>query len=223
MRRIFYVRGSKKMLIEQLGNDQDFGRDMLKAAGIKTIDPLASQGIPLVVMMLFNHGHPVWPVYSYLEAEDGTVMLMWPYKIKEPRVFQSTLKKALPIIAKTKHCGLLGIRAVVRPDDKKIYGVSWMVSQSEDLMRMVGQFCGANPKDVAAFTHEPFADPMFLMSIMKFTFAGHMIDILGKYNSFLRLLRLSGYEVPVTRVDRRGRSRQAAVSSDSKPAHSRRS
>lgn len=181
-------------LIEQIEKDKSFGSDIMQAAGIRTLGVLPSDGLHINILAWFSNGKQVGPVFAYL-GNEGTIQIMWPYGIKEPRLYQSTLKKALPIIKKTNHTGHVGIRCLVNAHDQKSYGIRWQTTLTKEIIRVTGELLKTSFAEWSKWLTEG-AEGNWLMNEFHYRYAGSVIDQLNETNSKLIVLRAMGYEIP---------------------------
>ena len=183
--------------IEQLGQDKEFGLEIMTAAGIKTIGVMPLNGLQINIFTWFNNGQQIGPIFAYLGCETD-VQLMWAYRIKEPRIFQSTLKKALPIIKKTNHTGNLGLRLLISAIDKKAYGIRWQTSMTKDIMDSICSLLKVPFSEWSNGLENGFKDDKTCFDCFHYTYSGSIIKALDDINDKLLVFRAMGYELPFT-------------------------
>lgn len=183
-------------LLEQMERDAQFGLEIMQAAGIRTLGPADGGGVYVNVLKWFSKGKPVGPVFAYFPEREGSINLMWPYQIKEPRLYQCSLKKALPIIGKTDHCGIVAIRLFISSTDGKAYGFRWKTSLDNDIALAMRPLIKMPHVDWMKWITDG-CEGEWLNQEFNYTYSGSLIRGLNLTNAHLIALRAIGYELPV--------------------------
>ena len=181
-------------LLERMEADKQFGFDIMHAAGIRTSS--GCDGMNVYVMTFYSRGSQCGPVFGYLATEDELITLVWPYQIKEPRIYQSSLKKACPIIAKTKHTGAIGIKLLIDEHNGKAYGVKWITGKTTEYLEAIrGVMKLSGEEFLTMLKNAPVHE--LLMKQFNYKYCGTLINSIVYHNIMLMKLKFSGYEIPI--------------------------
>jgi len=180
--------------IEQIERDKAFGLEIMQAAGIRTPGVLPLDGLQINVMTWFSMGARVGPVIAYM-GNETSIQLMWPYQIREPRIFQATIKKALPIIKKTTHSGHVSLRCLINSHDQKVYGIRWQSSLTKEIICAMSSILKVSFAEWTKWLTDG-CDGEWLMNQFYYAYAGSVIDAINTTNNQLLMFRSMGYELP---------------------------
>lgn len=183
----------------QLESDKQFGLDIMKAAGIHRCHDEQMDGMQITVLSWFTRGNQVGPIFAYFGNEKH-IKLMWPYTIKEPRIYQSTLRKALPIIKRTGFSGCVGLRLLIKNGIDKPYGIRWHTSITNELMQTMSKLMKSSFAEWMRFIEDGSTGD-WLLHEFDYTYVGSAIDGINDANMSLLSLRTMGYEIPVAVVN----------------------
>lgn len=209
-------------LLEQMEKDVAFGHDIMHAAGIRVMSPVLTTlgGLYINIMCWFSKGQRVGPVFCYFESNEF-IQLMWPYKIREPRIYQSTLKKAVPIIKKTGHSGLISLKLAVQINDGKAYGLSWTTHTYQEVLRAMKpllRFC--SPAEWIKLVNDG-CDGDWMDKEFNYTYSGRIVEGLTDVNGMLLAFKSLGYELPLFNSEvRQTPDEEASASPSCAPVHS---
>lgn len=188
-------------LIEQIESDPTFGTEIMAAAGIRTLGPMSTAygGLFVNVMSWFSKGKPVGPVLTYLEDGD-VISLMWPYKIKEPKIWQSTIKKALPIIAKTNHSGVIALKTFIHASDNNAYGIRWQTHVTQEILCAMMPILGVKPAEWYRWIMDG-VEGEWVNSEINYTYGGRLVEAIQTHNMRLLAFKAMKFELPISLED----------------------
>lgn len=206
-------------LLRQMQNDAAFGHEIMQASGIRTFGEMNVDGLHVSVMTWFSKGKQVGPVFSYFK-NNGKVQLIWPYRIKEPRIYQSTIKKALPILAKTEHSGMIAINVIINVADSKPYGVSWTTHNDITVLEQMHSLFKVGVSEWMRWLTDG-VEGDWLMDEVNYQYAGTIIRETTDVNSKLLAFRHLGFELPLNSEDLLNQDESILQPPQSAPARSR--
>lgn len=206
--------------LERLERDAPFGIEVMQAAGIRTIGPLTHDGLHIHVLQWYSLGRPIWPVFAYFQECDGIITLMWPYNAKEPRIYQATLRKVIPIMAKTKHGGIVAMHVLIRSADNKAYGLRWKTGLNNDILRATEPIIDVTITEWLEAI-EAGCDIDWFNNKIHYMYSGTAVEELIRQNGRLLALKGMGYELPVNSANPLNQASEALAAPACGCVHSR--
>lgn len=181
-------------LMHKVESDKEFGQDVMKAAGIRLLGDRPSNGLELNMLIWCSNGQQIGPAIAFF-GNEFDVQLMWPYRIKEPRIYQQTIKKLLPIIKQSNHTGCVYIRCLVRGEDKKAYGIRIGTTITQSICKATANILKVKFSDWTSRLQEGLEGDHSLR-FFHCRYSGAAIERLTDLNIMLMAMRVMGYEIP---------------------------
>lgn len=180
--------------VEQLEQDQQFGFQVMRASGIRTLGVMPTEGLHVSVMAWFSKGFQVGPVMAYLGHEHD-VRLIWPYSIREPRIYQATLRKALPVFKKTKHSGHIALKCLIGAQDQKAYGLRWQTTLTKEIIKVSTALIKPDFIEWLGWVSSG-CEGDWILDEFNYKYAGTVVDVLTEGQEQLLSYKALGYELP---------------------------